>query len=74
MDQLVNVPSAIKAHTVPQRALDCGPCLCGLNQIYDRCHHSIKDHLQLEIYTCVQTYSGFSIDIAKLFIVCWIFL
>ncbi len=29
MYQLVNV----KAHTVPQRALDCRPGFCGLNQV-----------------------------------------
>ncbi len=35
MDQLVNVLLFInKAHTVPQRAMDCGPGFGGLNQVY----------------------------------------
>ncbi len=34
MDQLVNVLFSIdKAHTVPQRTMDCGPGLGGLNQV-----------------------------------------
>ncbi len=35
MCPLVNVLLAIdKAYIVPQRALDCGPCFGGLNQVY----------------------------------------
>ncbi len=35
MRQLENVLWAIdKAHTVPQRVLDCGPGWAGLNQVY----------------------------------------
>ncbi len=35
MDQSINVLSAIcKAHTVPQRVMDCGYGLGGLNQVY----------------------------------------
>ncbi len=35
MDQLINVLLAIdKAHTVPQRALDCEPGFGGLNQVH----------------------------------------
>ncbi len=34
MGQFSNVQLAIDhAHTVPHRALDCGPCLGGLNQV-----------------------------------------
>ncbi len=34
MDQLINVILTIdKVHTTPQRALDCRPGLCGLNQV-----------------------------------------
>ncbi len=35
MDQLISVIFTIdKVHTAPQRGLDCGPCLSGLNQVY----------------------------------------
>ncbi len=34
MDQIMNVIITIdKVHTAPQRALDCGPGLGGLNQV-----------------------------------------
>ncbi len=29
-----------KVHTVPQRALDCKPGLCGLNQVYGPNHQT----------------------------------
>ncbi len=40
MGQFSNVLLAFdKSHTVPQRALDCGPGLGGLNQVYGpNCH------------------------------------
>ncbi len=49
MDPLVNVLLAIdQAHTVPQRAYDCGPGLGGLNQVYgDR---QVSDNKMIEIY------------------------
>ncbi len=42
MGQFSNVLLTIdKTHKVTQRALDCGPDLCGLNQVYGpNCHTS----------------------------------
>ncbi len=37
MGQFSKVLLAIdSAHTVPQRALDCKPCLVGLSQVYEQ--------------------------------------
>ncbi len=43
MRHLSKVLSVIdKAHTVPQRALDSGPHLCGLIQVYGACNMYFK--------------------------------